>query len=35
MKMLEILEHQERRDFAGIIKGDESWFVLEYFRNRV
>jgi hypothetical protein len=35
MKMLAILEQQERRDFAGIITGDESWFFLEYFRNRV
>jgi hypothetical protein len=33
MKMLEILEQQERRAFAGIITGDESWFCLEYSRN--
>jgi hypothetical protein len=24
--MLEILERQEQRHFAGIIMGDESWF---------
>jgi hypothetical protein len=35
MKMFEILEQQERRDFPGIITGDESWFFLEYSRNRV
>jgi hypothetical protein len=34
MKMLEILEQQELIHFAGIITGDESWFFLEYFRNR-
>jgi hypothetical protein len=33
IKMLEILERQERRDFAGIITGDESWSFGEYFRN--
>jgi hypothetical protein len=35
MKMLEIAEQQERRDFAGIITGDESRFFLEYSRNCV
>jgi hypothetical protein len=35
MKMLEILAQQERRDFAGIITGDGSWFFREYSRNRV
>jgi hypothetical protein len=34
MKMLEILEQQERRDFGGIMTGDESWSFLEYSRNR-
>jgi hypothetical protein len=35
MKMVEILERQERRDFAGFITEDESWFFFEYFRNPV
>jgi hypothetical protein len=35
MKMFEILDQQERRDFVGIITADESWFFLEYSRNRV
>jgi hypothetical protein len=26
MKMFEIIEQQKRRDFAGIITEDESWF---------
>jgi hypothetical protein len=33
IEMLEILEHQKRIHFAGIITGDESWFFLEYSRN--
>jgi hypothetical protein len=35
MKGLEILDQQERTDFAGIGTGDESWFFLECFRNHV
>jgi hypothetical protein len=35
MKMFAILEQQKRRDFAGIITGDEPWFFLECFRNCV
>jgi hypothetical protein len=35
MKMLEILEQQEWRYFAGIITGDESWFFLKYSRSGV
>jgi hypothetical protein len=35
IEMLQILQKQEPTNFARIITGDESWFFLEYFRNRV
>jgi hypothetical protein len=35
MKLFEILEQQQQRDFGGFLTGDESWFLLEYSRNRV
>jgi hypothetical protein len=34
-EMLRILQKQEPANFARIITGDESWFFLEYLRNRV
>jgi hypothetical protein len=35
IEMLRILHTQEPMNFAGVIAGDESWFFLEYSRNRV
>jgi hypothetical protein len=32
---LRILQEQEPTNFARIFTGDESWFFLEYFWNRV
>jgi hypothetical protein len=33
-KTLEILAQQEQKYFTGIIREDESWFLLDYSRNR-
>jgi hypothetical protein len=33
IEILQILEKQEPTNFAGIITGDESWFVLDCSRN--
>jgi adenine deaminase len=35
IEMLRILQTQEPMNVAGVVTGDESWFSLEYFRNRV
>jgi hypothetical protein len=35
IKMLRILRTQEPMNFTRVVTGDESWFFLEYSRNRV